>query len=109
MPQEYLPERGWVKRPKQGQMYGKKYMDESYKSICKYLFELGEKDSNQKKGPSQMYGFFVSRNQHKYLIFNESEMRTLISLLVKSKRNKKTVMMTIIQIERRMTNSLKNI
>ena len=61
-------------------------MNESYKSICKYLFELGEKDSNQKKGPSQMYEFLVSRNQHKYSIPSESEMRTLISSLIKSKK-----------------------
>ena len=29
MPQQFLRERGWAKRLKQGQMYGKKYMNES--------------------------------------------------------------------------------
>ena len=31
MPQQYLHERGWPKQPKQIQMYGKKYKNESYK------------------------------------------------------------------------------
>ena len=64
-------------------------MNTSYKSLCKFLFELGEKDSNQKKGPSQMYKFLVSCNQHKYLIPNQSEMCTLISSLMKSKKKEK--------------------
>ena len=34
-----------------------------------------------------MYVFLISRNQHKYSIPNESEMRTLISSLMKSKKD----------------------
>ena len=86
MPQQFLRKRGWARRPKQGQMYGKKYMDESYKSLCKSLFELGEQDSNKKKGPTQMHEILLLRNPHKYSIPNESEMRTLIGSLMKAKK-----------------------
>ncbi len=51
---------GWAKRPKVGQMYGIKYV-EDYRSDIKSLYNSGEADKKNKKSPAQMLEILESR------------------------------------------------
>ena len=85
MPPKFIRERGWGRRKKRGDMYGAKYMNEEYKAICTVLFELGEEDSSQKKGPNHMYDFLRRKFPELYSLPTENEIRTLISSLMNNK------------------------
>jgi hypothetical protein len=66
---------GWAKRPKVGQMYGTKYV-EDYRSDIKSLYNSGEDDKKNKKSPAQMLEILESRYPNEFCLPSENDIRT---------------------------------
>jgi hypothetical protein len=70
----------WGKRPKVGQMYGTKYV-EDYQSDIKSLYNCGEADKKNKKSPAQILDILESRYPNEFCLPSENDIRTKINKL----------------------------
>ena len=77
---------GWAKRPKVGQMYGTKYV-EDYRSDIKSLYNSGEADKKNKKSPAQMLEILESRYPNEFCLPSENDIRTEINKLQTQKKS----------------------
>jgi len=78
---------GWAIRPKQGAMYGPKNID-AFADEIKQLFDAGEIDKANKKGPAQMLEHLLRTYPRNYLLPTENEIRVEISKLMNQKKKK---------------------
>lgn len=75
---------GWAIRPRNGQMYGRKYIGDFKDDVCA-LFEQGEKQKSTKMGPGRMLEVLKRMHPNRFDLPFESEIRQEIAKLMKRK------------------------
>jgi hypothetical protein len=78
---------GWARRPKIGEMYGPKYMEE-FRSEIAELYLLGEEDKKNKKSPAQMLEIITQKNPKEFCLPSENDIRAEINKLQTTKKKK---------------------
>lgn len=76
---------GWARRPKQGSMYGPKNM-EPFSADIKRMYEEGEADKANKKGPAQMLEHLRAAHPTNYQLPSENDIRVEINKLQTQKK-----------------------
>jgi hypothetical protein len=79
---------GWARRPKNGEMYGPKYMEE-FCSAIEELYLLGEEDKKNKKSPAQMLEIITQKNPKEFCLPSENDIRAEINKLQTTRKKKK--------------------
>ena len=69
---------GWARRPKIGEMYGPKYM-EQFRSEIAELYLLGEEDKKNKRSPAQMLEIITQKNPKEFCLPSENDIRAEIT------------------------------
>jgi hypothetical protein len=72
--------RSWAERPPWGAMYSERYVG-NFRREIEILYQIGEEDSNQKKGPGHMLEILKSQNPGRYDLPSENEIRQEIAKL----------------------------
>lgn len=72
---------GWALRPKQGTLYGKKYISKYAREICQ-MFEEGLRDKAMRMGPNRMLDELSRKYPNVFDLPSESEIRSAISQMM---------------------------
>ena len=84
---------GWARRPKNGQMYGKKYI-ERYRDEIIRMFQRGAEDSSEKCSAPIMWEHLVMKFPDRYDIPSEQEIRQEIGRLYKLKKDNRDLQLS---------------
>lgn len=82
--------RGWARRPKRGEMHGKRRMS-NYRAEIRAMLEEGAQSAGRKRSPAGMWEELLERHPGKFNIPSESEIRQEIGRLLNLQKQGKSL------------------